>query len=204
VLALMAEGLGNTAIAERLFVTEGAVHKHIRSIFAKLDLAPDDRADRRVTAVLRYLEVARSTGPGGSRSATAGVADKATGRAARSGDLFRIGSTTKTYVATVVLQLVGEGRLSLDDTVEHWLPGVVSGNGNDGSGITVRQLLQHTSGLFNYTSDFPMLADVDGYQAGRYTTWTPRSWSASRCGTPRTSRPAPSGRTPTPTTSSPG
>ena len=56
VLALMAEGLGNTAIAERLVVTEGAVHKHIRSIFAKLDLAPDDRADRRVTAVLRYLE----------------------------------------------------------------------------------------------------------------------------------------------------
>jgi DNA-binding NarL/FixJ family response regulator len=56
VLAAMAEGLGNTAIAERLFVTEGAVHKHIRSIFAKLDLAPGDGADRRVTAVLRYLE----------------------------------------------------------------------------------------------------------------------------------------------------
>ena len=56
VLALMAEGLGNTAIAERLVVSEGAVHKHIRSIFAKLDLAPDDRADRRVTAVLRFLE----------------------------------------------------------------------------------------------------------------------------------------------------
>jgi DNA-binding NarL/FixJ family response regulator len=56
VLALMAEGLGNGAIAERLFVTEGAVHKHIRNIFSKLDLAPTDRADRRVTAVLRYLE----------------------------------------------------------------------------------------------------------------------------------------------------
>jgi DNA-binding NarL/FixJ family response regulator len=56
VLALMAEGLGNSAIAGRLFVTDGAVHKHIRSIFAKLGLAPDDRADRRVTAVLRYLE----------------------------------------------------------------------------------------------------------------------------------------------------
>lgn len=55
VLALMAEGLGNGAIAERLVVTEGAVHKHIRSIFAKLDLAPTDRADRRVTAVLHYL-----------------------------------------------------------------------------------------------------------------------------------------------------
>ncbi|WP_433615082.1 response regulator [Dactylosporangium sp. CA-139114] len=56
VLALMAEGLGNTAIAERLFVTEGAVHKHIRNIFAKLELAPDDRTDRRVAAVLHYLE----------------------------------------------------------------------------------------------------------------------------------------------------
>jgi DNA-binding NarL/FixJ family response regulator len=59
VLAVMAEGLGNTAIAQRLFVTEGAVHKHIRSIFAKLDLAPDDQADRRVTAVLRYIDDAR-------------------------------------------------------------------------------------------------------------------------------------------------
>ncbi|MGP3933169.1 response regulator [Nonomuraea sp. KM88] len=56
VLALMAEGLGNTAIAERLFVTDGAVHKHIRNIFAKLDLAPTDRTDRRVAAVLHYLE----------------------------------------------------------------------------------------------------------------------------------------------------
>jgi DNA-binding NarL/FixJ family response regulator len=56
VLSLMAEGLGNGAIAERLVVTEGAVHKHIRNIFAKLDLAPTDRVDRRVTAVLRYLE----------------------------------------------------------------------------------------------------------------------------------------------------
>ncbi len=59
VLALMAEGLGNTAIAERLVVTDGAVHKHIRNIFAKLDLAPTDRVSRRVAAVLRYLEDTR-------------------------------------------------------------------------------------------------------------------------------------------------
>ncbi len=45
--------------AERLVVTDGAVHKHIRSIFAKLDLAPADRTDRRVAAVLRYLDDAR-------------------------------------------------------------------------------------------------------------------------------------------------
>ena len=56
VLALMAEGWGNAVIAERLVVTDGAVHKHIRSIFAKLDLAPTDDTDRRVAAVLRYLD----------------------------------------------------------------------------------------------------------------------------------------------------
>jgi DNA-binding NarL/FixJ family response regulator len=56
VLALMAEGHGNTTIADKLFVAEGANHKHIRSIFAKPDLATDDRTDRRVAAVLRYLE----------------------------------------------------------------------------------------------------------------------------------------------------
>ena len=55
VLALMAEGLGNVAIAGKLVVTDGAVHKHIRSIFAKLDLPLDDQVDRRVAAVLRYL-----------------------------------------------------------------------------------------------------------------------------------------------------
>ncbi|MER7051493.1 response regulator transcription factor [Streptomyces sp. NPDC000351] len=60
VLALMAEGLGNSAIAGRLVVTDGAVHKHIRSIFAKLDLSPADRVDRRVAAVLHYLENARA------------------------------------------------------------------------------------------------------------------------------------------------
>lgn len=55
----MAEGLGNTAIAARLVVTDGAVHKHIRSIFAKLDLPQSDGADRRVTAVLKYLDDVR-------------------------------------------------------------------------------------------------------------------------------------------------
>jgi D-alanyl-D-alanine carboxypeptidase len=66
---------------------------------------------------------------------------------------FRTASTTKSFTAVVVLQLVAERRLSLDDTVAHWLPGVVSGHGNDGSRITVRNLLQQTSGLFDYVQD---------------------------------------------------
>jgi DNA-binding NarL/FixJ family response regulator len=56
VLALMAEGRSNTAIAEALFVTEGAVEKHVSNLFAKLDLPPAERDHRRVLAVLRYLE----------------------------------------------------------------------------------------------------------------------------------------------------
>ncbi|WP_245699590.1 serine hydrolase domain-containing protein [Streptomyces roseifaciens] len=85
----------------------------------------------------------------------AGVADRTTGRPPQAGDHFRAGSITKTFVATVVLQLEAKGRLRLDDTVEKWLPGMVRGNGNDGSKITIKQLLNHTSGLFDYTKDHP-------------------------------------------------
>ena len=70
-------------------------------------------------------------------------------RAMRPGDRFRIASVTKTFIAAVVLQLVDEGRLELDDTVERRLPGVL----RHGREITVRQLLNHTSGLFNFTDD---------------------------------------------------
>jgi DNA-binding NarL/FixJ family response regulator len=56
VLGLMAEGLSNTAIAAALVVTEGAVEKHVSSIFAKLDLPPTEHDHRRVLAVLRWLE----------------------------------------------------------------------------------------------------------------------------------------------------
>ncbi|MFD8828534.1 serine hydrolase domain-containing protein, partial [Streptomyces sp. NPDC059605] len=57
---------------------------------------------------------------------------------------------TKAFVSTVLLQLEGEKKLSLDDTVERWLPGAVAANGYDGSRITIRQLLNHTSGLPDY------------------------------------------------------
>jgi DNA-binding NarL/FixJ family response regulator len=55
VLALMAEGRSNTAIAQRLFITDKAVSKHAAGIFAKLGLAPSDDDNRRVLAVLAYL-----------------------------------------------------------------------------------------------------------------------------------------------------
>ncbi|MGI5166646.1 serine hydrolase domain-containing protein [Spirillospora sp. CA-253888] len=84
---------------------------------------------------------------------TAGVADQATGARMDPRLRVRIASVTKTFTATVLLQLVAERRVSLDDTVERRLPGLVRGNGNDGREITVRDLLGHTSGLAEYALD---------------------------------------------------
>jgi CubicO group peptidase (beta-lactamase class C family) len=87
---------------------------------------------------------------------------------------FRTASTTKTFTAVVVLQLVAEHKLSLDDTVQHWLPGVVSGNGNDGAKITVRDLLQQTSGIYDYITD-PVVQDeiLNHFDENRYDDTSP-------------------------------
>jgi DNA-binding NarL/FixJ family response regulator len=63
VLALMAEGLSNAAIAARLFLSEGAISKYTTTIFAKLDLPVDDDTNRRVRAVLTYLSADPHPGP---------------------------------------------------------------------------------------------------------------------------------------------
>ncbi|MET9968125.1 serine hydrolase domain-containing protein [Streptomyces sp. NPDC006356] len=112
----------------------------------------------------------------GTWSATAGVGNIGTGKPRSADDRYRVGSITKTFVATVLLQLEAEGRLSLDDSVEKWLPGAVRGNGHDGSRITLRQLLNHTSGIFNYTADPDfgrMYFLKDGFFEHRYDTKKP-------------------------------
>ncbi|MFC9426248.1 serine hydrolase domain-containing protein [Streptomyces sp. NPDC056987] len=107
--------------------------------------------------------VAQIRDGGGHWFGTAGVADTRTRRARGHEDRFRIGSITKTFTATVLLQLVAEGQLALEDTVERWLPGVLTGNGHDGSTITVRQILNHTSGVFSHTRDQPALSRQESY-----------------------------------------
>lgn len=79
-----------------------------------------------------------------------GVGDIVTGAAFPDDAQVRIASNTKTFVATIVLQLVGEGRIQLDAPIENYLPGVVHGPGGDGKLITVRNLLQHTSSIPDY------------------------------------------------------
>ncbi|MFF2039923.1 serine hydrolase domain-containing protein [Kitasatospora sp. NPDC058170] len=88
---------------------------------------------------------------GRTRTYTAGVGDLATGSKVPDDGQVRIGSNTKAFTAVVVLQLVAERRIRLDAFVDTYLPGLVRGDGIDGRRITVRQLLQHTSGLPNYS-----------------------------------------------------
>ncbi|MEV4799460.1 serine hydrolase domain-containing protein [Nonomuraea sp. NPDC049421] len=84
----------------------------------------------------------------------------------------RIGSNTKTFTATVVLQLVAEGRIALDSSVDDYLPEF----GLDRR-ITVRMLLQHTSGIFNFTGDF----DPDGtFAPGIPATPAGKEWVDNR------------------------
>ncbi|MEU9873245.1 serine hydrolase domain-containing protein [Actinomadura sp. NPDC048021] len=132
---------------------------------------------RRDTEAIRALGVsgvqARVVAADGRQSvAVSGTADLGTGRPVSSEGFFRMASTSKTLVAVVVLQLEAEGRLSLDDSVERWLPGVVRGNGNDGGRITVRQLLQHTSGIHD---DLPGYSTPEEYYRQRYDVHEPEA-----------------------------
>ncbi|MEV6489493.1 serine hydrolase domain-containing protein [Actinoplanes sp. NPDC051633] len=112
--------------------------------------------DRPMREVARQVLAAGAPGyvariDDGHRVATtvAGVADIATRRPITARDQFEVGSNTKTFMATLALQLVDRGRLELSAPVSRYLPGVVP----NGRNITVRMLLNHTSGLFSYTAD---------------------------------------------------
>lgn len=117
---------------------------------------------------------------GAVQSATAGTADIATGADITQSARFRVGSLTKTYVATVVLQLVGEKRVALDSPIERYLPGLL----DNGKRITVRQLLNHTSGVPDYTQHPSLLA---GITSGR--VYTPRELIALGNSMPRSYAP---------------
>ncbi|MFG2914570.1 serine hydrolase domain-containing protein [Kitasatospora sp. NPDC048298] len=104
---------------------------------------------------------------GRTRSYTAGVGDLATGARVPVDGQVRIGSNTKPFTAVVVLQLVAEGKVGLDSPVETYLPGLLRGDGIDGRVITVRQLLQHTSGLPEYVNKDMILAGPTRYYEPR-------------------------------------
>jgi D-alanyl-D-alanine carboxypeptidase len=131
-----------------------------------------DRVRGDLDAILRSGAVgaiATLSENGASTVVTSGLADSAAGTPipADRPEHVRIGSITKTFTSAIVLQLAAEHRLDLDQPIEVYLPGLLTGDGVDGHFITVRQILGHRSGL-------PELAgspQTNEYDAGR--TFTP-------------------------------
>jgi D-alanyl-D-alanine carboxypeptidase len=106
----------------------------------------------------------RVDGDDGPWVAVAGSAERGEGRPVDPEGFFRIGSITKAFVATTVLQLVDEGRIGLDEPVQPRAPGLLP---DDYPPITARQLLQHTSGVANYLPD--AMPDVEHYLRDQHT-----------------------------------
>jgi D-alanyl-D-alanine carboxypeptidase len=146
-----------------LAVVAGSAQARAAAPYPKTRAALDDLVKAGASGAVVLIRKGGST-----TMLAAGVADRRTDRPMQLGDRFRVGSITKSFVATVVLQLVGEQRLSLSDTVARFLPGLLP----QGKVITVKELLQHTSGLYDYSMDprvaAPYLRGNLGYR------WTPR------------------------------
>jgi D-alanyl-D-alanine carboxypeptidase len=94
-----------------------------------------------IAVVREGTHLTRSTGGYSDVDTRAGFAPRTHIRAA---------SITKTFVAATILQLVAEGKLDLDTSIETYLPGRIRGQGIDANAITLRQLLRHQSGLPEY------------------------------------------------------
>ena len=156
VVALAAVGIGGTAVAEPAADRPGRIDRQV------VQQALGDLARTGAQGVQVRVEDGRH-----EFTARSGTARVDSPRPVPTDGRFRIGSITKTFVSTVVLQLVGEGKVELDAPAQRYLPGLLP----DGDRITVRNLLQHTSGLYNYTSALP--PGAEGVLAIRYKTWTP-------------------------------
>ncbi|WP_181772693.1 serine hydrolase domain-containing protein [Amycolatopsis pittospori] len=121
---------------------------------------PHDEVDKALKTLVRDgvpgAQATVTSASGRTWSEREGVGNIEKGTPFPNGSKFRAGSVTKTFVAVVVLQLVADGKVRLDTPIDRYLPGLVRGNGNDGTKITVRQLLQHTSGLHDFSRDMDL------------------------------------------------
>ncbi|MFD6432880.1 serine hydrolase domain-containing protein [Streptomyces venezuelae] len=148
--------------------------------------APRTPRGPRGRALQRGVDAIRATGASGVLAEVHDARGRITARAGVAdldapskgpvpwGAYYRLGSDTKTYTATVILQLVGEGRLKLTDTVERWLPGAIRGHGNDGRRITVTNLLRQTSGLNDYITGESGDFTPDAYRRNRFLSQSPK------------------------------
>jgi len=147
---------GSVALAIGLgCVSAGTVAAHPRDDHADTKAIVDGYVHRGVPGAMVFAREGRR-----EWTVTSGTSRLGTRDPIRPWDRVRVASNTKMFVSVVTLQLVGEGTVSLDAPIERYLPGLVRGNGYDGNKITVRQLLQHTSGMADYVAD--LMADPEG------------------------------------------
>lgn len=148
--------------------TAPAVQRGSADVLADPDLAGVQKALRNAMAKGAPGAMALIDDGGTRYSETAGVSDRTTGAAMDTSAQFRIGSVSKTFSTVVLLQLVDEGAIGLDTSVNHYLPGLLPDDR-----ITVRHLLTHRSGLYDYTNDM-FEQTVPGFEAVRNRVFTLR------------------------------
>ncbi|WP_432123414.1 serine hydrolase domain-containing protein [Streptomyces sp. S1] len=159
------------------------------AVRAAVNRVPAPDMDGVVTALNAALAngapgaMARFSGPSGVQSRTVGVQDRVNNTPMNIGSRFRIGSVSKTFSTVVLLQLVQEGRLTLDAPVDTYLPGLLPD-----ARITVRHLLTHRSGLADYTD--PMFANtVPGFESVRNKVFSYQELVNLSLALPRTTEP---------------
>ncbi|UUN26653.1 serine hydrolase [Streptomyces sp. FIT100] len=140
-------------LAALLLVTTGTAAAPAGTARQDLDAATVERLDRAITGTMKRAGI-----PGvivglwmpgrGTYVRAFGVSDETTGAPMKTGLHMRIGSVTKTFTVTGLLQLVDQGRVGLDDPIAEYVDGVP-----EGERITLRRLAGMRSGLFNYSDD---------------------------------------------------
>jgi len=136
-LAAVAAGLGAIVVLRPFATHDAHARPELQRVLDGLVTGPN----RVAPGVAAYV-----IGPRGTWSGAAGVANVATGERMTTDARFRIESNSKTYLVAAALQLVRERKLRLEDTVEHWYPGLLHRNGEL---ITLRELMTDTSGLID-------------------------------------------------------
>ena len=112
--------------------------------------------------------------PEGTWTGATGISNLETGQATQPEDLFNIASISKSYTSAVILKLQEQGKLSLDDTIDKWLPEIAA-NITSGENLTIRQLLNGTGGLWDYLNgDDEFISDfLTDYLSGVDRDWQP-------------------------------
>ena len=173
-MRLSGVGLATVAMAKTDWAAQSAVNQS--AVPATADDSPFPAETQLALTTIVETSLAQTQTPGalvgvwypgrGTWVHAAGISDLSTAAPVTVADHVRIASITKTFTATVVLQLVDEGKLSLDDHLEQFVPGIPNGDQ-----ITLRQVLGMTAGIYDFVAD-PTFAEA--YERDPVLPFTPQ------------------------------